>query len=140
MVLMKRSLLMAILLSLFMFQSLWNVAAAFCAHETASGSEYNAIPYHFGHHLDASVGEVSDHHKLKTDTANFKTTTHPAAIWMDHHDHLPSCLHIVVAETEQNALEPFRTGHLTRSVYDWANFYQSPHLIGLNPPPVVTPL
>jgi hypothetical protein len=86
------------------------------------------------------VSGVSDHHQLKTDTANFKTTTHPAAIWMDHHDHLPSCLHIVVAETEQNALEPFRTGHLTRSVYDWANFYQSPHLIGLNPPPVVTPL
>lgn len=124
-----------------MFQSLWNVAAAFCAHETASNSKYSTIPYHFGHHLDASVEQLSDHHQLKTDTANFKTaSTHLPAIWIDHHDHLPTCLHIVVAETEQNALEPSRTGKLARSVYDWADSYQSPHLIGSNPPPVLTPL
>ena len=134
---MKRSVLIAMLLSLFMFQSLWNVAAAFCAHETASSSSTSMV-YHFGHHVDAlqhdSAPKNTIHNQLKSDSVK------QASVFMDHHDHLPSCLHIVVVDIEQYAQEPSRSGYLTQSAYDWANSYQSPHLIGFNPPPVLTPL
>ncbi|MBJ9984056.1 cation transporter [Acinetobacter sp. S40] len=135
---MKRSVFIAILLSLFMFQSLWNVAAAFCAHENASVSNHTNQPYHFGHHLDVSLS-VNQHSESKSHGVK-NITGHVPAVWMDHHDHLPTCMHIVVVEIKQNAPEPSRSGYLTRSIYDWANTYKSPHLSRFNPPPVLTPL
>ncbi|MPW45617.1 cation efflux protein, CzcI-like [Acinetobacter guerrae] len=122
-----------------MFQSLWNVATAFCAHETASKNSVTA--FHFGHHFDSATDHQSGSSLLTAESKNLKNTViHSPSIFMDHHDHLPTCLHIVMAEIGQHAREPFRSGYLTRSVYDWANSYQSPHLSGLNPPPVLTPL
>ncbi|WP_171478541.1 cation efflux protein, CzcI-like [Acinetobacter ihumii] len=133
---MKRSVFIAMLLSVFMFQSLWNVAAAFCAHETAASNSTGG--YHFGHHLDMLQQDVALQHTtqdiIKSDSVK------QASVFVDHHDHLPSCLHIVIAQIQQTAQEPIRVGDLTQPVYDWANSYQSPHLTDLNPPPVLTPL
>ncbi len=62
---MKRSgILITLLLSLFMFQSLWNVAAAFCVHENTTASSGLS---HFGHHVtlhcsnDQFENKWSDH-------------------------------------------------------------------------------
>lgn len=44
----KSNIFITFMLSLFIFQSLWNVAAAFCVHETLS-THSTTLP-HFGHH------------------------------------------------------------------------------------------
>jgi hypothetical protein len=58
----------------------------------------------------------------------------------DHHDHLPSCFHVVVTEAQQLLDTPVLRVQQSEQQYYWSNFYQSPHLSGLNPPPVLTPL
>ncbi|SCD17504.1 putative component of the czc cation-efflux system (CzcI) [Acinetobacter baumannii] len=121
---------MSVLFCLLIFQSLWNVAAAFCAHE----NQEKAL-HHFGHHAALSY-EASQHsHTEKTDIAG----THKAPLNLsDHHDHLPSCFHVVMTENAQQAQEPFVRVHELSQIYYWSNSYQSPYLGSLNPPPVLT--
>ncbi|MEX8136605.1 cation transporter, partial [Acinetobacter nosocomialis] len=45
----RSALFMSVLFCLLIFQSLWNVAAAFCAHE----NQEKAL-HHFGHHAALS--------------------------------------------------------------------------------------
>lgn len=124
-----------------MFQSFWNVAAAFCAHER--GIKNTGVEFHFGHHLASAMDQhphllsqlKDDRHQNASDISMYLPP-----VFMDHHDHLPVCLHIICADIQQHAQEPIRIGHLTESVYDWTNSYRSPHLSGLNPPPLFTPL
>ncbi|WP_216077120.1 cation efflux protein, CzcI-like [Acinetobacter sp. Ac_3412] len=129
----RSTVFVTVLLSLFMFQSFWNVAAAFCAHETVS--EYSTLN-HFGHHVaeqtnSSEQGAVFD--KVAADLPM------PLSL-QDHHDHLPSCFHVVVAEVQQRVNEPMLHSQDVEQKYYWSNFYQSPHLSGLNPPPLSTPL
>ncbi|UUM28434.1 MULTISPECIES: cation efflux protein, CzcI-like [Acinetobacter] len=124
----RSTVFVTVLLSLFMFQSFWNVAAAFCAHETSS--EYSSLN-HFGHHVPEKKQVVVDQ-----DVSDLPM---PLSL-QDHHDHLPSCFHVVVAEVQQQLNEPMLRMHKAEQKYYWSNSYQSPHLIGLNPPPVLTPL
>jgi hypothetical protein len=114
-----------------MFQGFWNVAAAFCAHEQSS--EYSSFN-HFGHHNPEST-EAS----AKVVDQDSSDLPMPLSL-QDHHDHLPSCFHVVVAEAQQQWNEPILRMHKAEQKYYWSNSYQSPHLIGLNPPPVLTPL
>ena len=119
---MRRSaVLMTLLLSLFMFQSLWNVAAAFCGHETVSQSKGQ---HHFGHHVVDTSSCTTPHQQTTDHTASNGSV--PVSL-QDHHDHLPSCFHVVVIEAQQPQ-------------YHWFNSYQSPDLTGHHPPPVLTPL
>lgn len=130
---MRRSaVLMTVLLSLFMFQSIWNVAAAYCGHENTS-KQLIATVNHFGHH---SLDDTQEQSNLKQDLADDTTLLSS----QDHHDHLPSCFHVVVLAAEQQLNQPILYEHELKQQYDWSNFYQSPYLTGLNPPPVLTPL
>ncbi|MDQ1208925.1 hypothetical protein QE380_001848 [Acinetobacter baylyi] len=111
-----------------MFQTFWNVAAAFCAHESTTAT----VAYHFGHHVAVDQSHVSH-------SPNVSTSSNPA-VFQDHHDHLPTCLHVLSIAEQQHAVEPLRLGHLIQQRYSWSNSYQSPHLLNLDPPPVLTPL
>lgn len=127
---------MALLLSLFIFQSLWNVAAAYCGHENINTTN-NSVVTHFGHHVPES-SIASTHYSVVSDQ---EASDLPMSLNLqDHHDHLPSCFHVVVIEAQQQLDEPILRTLESEPKYHWSNSYQSPHLSGLNPPPVLTPL
>ena len=91
---------MSVLFSLLIFQSLWNVAAAFCVHK----NQEKALQ-HFGHHADLNVYQSSDH--MQTEHVGIVENSENAPLsWQDHHDHLPSCFHVVMTENAQQAQEP----------------------------------
>ncbi|HQV26097.1 MAG TPA: cation transporter [Acinetobacter sp.] len=128
---MRRSaVLMTLLLSLFTFQSLWNVAAAYCVHENTSSS------HHFGHHNLENTACATHADDAVSTTLDQSTTFN----LQDHHDHLPSCFHIIVMEAQQQLAEPILQTLKLQQKYYWSNSYRSPHLSRVNPPPVLTPL
>lgn len=119
-----------LLLALFMFQSLWNVAAAFCVHEESSAVIQQ---YHFGHHTNAlCVSETKEHSHAVSDT-NVLT------LGDDHQDHLPSMTHLIL---EQPQSVPAQTlfSYAVVPKYLWRNDYRSPDLIAKSPPPEFSPL
>lgn len=125
---------MSILFCLLIFQSLWNVAAAFCMHE----NQEKAL-HHFGHHTALNVYQSS--HQAHTEQTSIVENSHKAPLNLqDHHDHLPSCFHIVMTEIAKQAEVPVVHIHVLTPIYYWSNSYQSPHLTALKPPPVLTPL
>ena len=132
---MRRSaVFMTVLLSLFIFQSIWNVAAAYCTHENPT--EQIISDSHFGHHFsESSTKNSSDAEVVLTvsDTSKSINVT-------DHHDHLPTCTNVVFLASEQQLNEPIFRAHELKQKYYWANFYQSPYLSEFNPPPESTPL
>jgi len=147
----KSGLFMTVLLSLFIFQSLWNVAAAFCGHEIGSKSSTNTNIRHFGHHLTTAChSEMNIHDKSKgtilskAELSLSKTENAVKAFSNltvdDHRDHLPSFAYFMVLHVQNNAQDPKFRPYLLHSFSDWNNTYQSPHLYGLNPPPVFAPL
>ncbi|WP_218660539.1 cation efflux protein, CzcI-like [Acinetobacter pittii] len=128
----RSTVFMSVLFSLLIFQSLWNVAAAFCVHK----NQEMALQ-HFGHHADLNVYQSSDH--MQTEHVGIVENSDNAPLsWQDHHDHLPSCFHVVMTENAQQAQEPFVRVHELSQIYYWSNSYQSPYLGSLNPPPVLT--
>jgi hypothetical protein len=136
--LVKRShVFITLLLSLFMFQSLWNVAAAFCVHEEPKRVSTMS---HFGHHVTASC-ESNAHGMVKKSTTQHISSFDLAAFAQDDHsDHLPSFAHVMLTEAQQSALSPVFIPQLVQAQFNWQNLYQSPHLFPANPPPVLTPL
>lgn len=132
----RSAVFMSVLLSLFTFQSLWNVAAAFCAHENQA-TMTTASVHHFGHHIasDAHGHEALSNHK----SASSHDKRMPSSL-QDHHDHLPSCFHVVVNDVQQQAADPVLQVHELLRNYHWSNSYQSPDLSTIKPPPVFTPL
>ncbi|WDZ51469.1 cation transporter [Acinetobacter vivianii] len=125
---------MTLLLSLFMFQGFWNVAAAFCAHEKSG--QYSELN-HFGHHApEKNHGSAMHSSSAVQENANVASSLN----LQDHHDHLPSCSYMVVMQTQQSWNVPVLRSHEIEHNYDWSNAYQSPHLSGLNPPPILTSL
>ncbi len=60
--------------------------------------------HHFGHHAALNY-EISQHsHIEKTDVSG---TTHKAPLNLsDHHDHLPSCFHVVIVEAQEKIVSP----------------------------------
>ena len=117
-----------------MFQSLWNVAAAFCGHETVSQSKGQ---HHFGHHVVDTSSCATPHQQTAEHTASNGSV--PVSL-QDHHDHLPSCFHVVVIEAQQQLLQPIPQIQQLQPQYHWFNAYQSPDLTRYHPPPVLTPL
>lgn len=148
----KRSgIFIGILLSLFMFQSLWNVAAAFCTHENRKDVPTLGLK-HFGHHVALSC-QKDDQHDLEHADLQ-KTNNNKQLLWDqtisstsfdqnlkdDHRDHLPSFSHFMVIDVQQEADKPHFSINLRTLFMDWNNLYQSPHLFLPNPPPVYSPL
>lgn len=92
---------------------------------------------HFGHHVDVyrHVTTLDDSEKI-----NIWTPYVQQMNLDDHRDHLPSFAHIVL----QDNIEPLSQTQLFlglfKPFFDWHNLYQSPHLYGFPPPPMLTPL
>lgn len=130
----KRSrIFITVLFSLFMFQSMWNVAAAFCTHENSQPPQKT---FHFGHHISSHVHS----NESKSETKGAQTSTIKQNQNDDHSDHLPSFAHLLLLEN-RGAVQPHHSVFSNNKPYfDWHNFYQSPHLAFLNPPPNFTPL
>ena len=122
-----------VLASLFIFQSLWNVAAAFCVHEETRIQTQQIS--HFGHHqntlcLSAQLQrEHNPQHKsdLNQQPSDFE-------IGEDHQDHVPSMAHLLVQKEKNYQIFPiFEAAVIPHFV--WNNRYQSPDLFQLSPPP-----
>ena len=127
---MKRcSVFITILLTLFTFQSVWNVAAAFCTHENRPAIQKSSSA-HFGHHQ-----LTSEHLAQHPNVLN--TADNPPDV-QDHSDHLPS-FSPVMAAVQAHTLAPHQTSMQVLRHYDWHNLYQSPDLFTANPPPVFAP-
>ena len=134
----KRSrLFVTLLFSLFMFQSLWNVAAAFCVHEEPKS--VSSLP-HFGHHATVSCESMAHGMSPKSTTQEPSSFDLATFAQDDHSDHLPSFAHMMLTEAQQSALSPVFIPQLVQVQFNWQNLYQSPHLFPANPPPVLTPL
>lgn len=143
---MKRSLIFVhVLVSLFIFQSLWNVAAAFCLHETET--QNIAQVQHFGHHQTMNCEPVSNPTtqissvQVVSDAAPF---SHALAgggfMFDDHHDHLPSFAHYIVKDVHV-APAPMLFKHpAVAPTFFSGSLYQSPDLSAVTPPPELTPL
>nr|WP_159725782.1 cation efflux protein, CzcI-like [Acinetobacter proteolyticus] len=125
---------MTVLLILFIFLGIWNVAAAYCMHERPI--EQMTINSHFGHHLSESTFEKSSTSGVLLNFSNLSKSINVT----DHHDHLPTCFHIALLTTVKKFDDPiFRVLKLKQKYY-WSNFYQSPYLSEFNPPPESTRL
>ena len=120
-----------------MFQSFWNVAAAFCVHEKQQSVQTQS---HFGHHATASC------ESKRQETAQNQSVQAPTSFDFsafaqdDHSDHLPSFAQMMLTEVQQSAESPIFIPTLTQAQFNWQNLYQSPDLFSSNPPPVLTPL
>lgn len=116
---------LVLLTALLLFQSVWNVAAAFCNHETVTSSK----EWHLGHHVS---GHAHTAHAEQAKSMKIVDTD-------DHSDHLPSFAPIILAsETmyhQHRGSQMDAIRHL-----DWNNSYQSPYLEFNSPPPMLTPL
>lgn len=123
-----------LLFALLLFQSLWNVAAAFCVHEETTLSHISTP--HFGHHQmtkscqsEFKISHVQSH--LSTDFSFLED---------DHQDHLPSFNAMILVEEQDNFV--FSSSQVIALVhlFPWYNFYQSPDIGLNNPPPILAPL
>lgn len=138
---MKRSgIFITVILSLFMFQSLWNVAAAFCGHENLKIPPIQNVQSHFGHHVALHCENDASHNKTAVYVDSQLSTDFLNNFQDDHRDHLPSFAHFIVADVQQQADQPKLMAYFDSTFIDWENLYQSPHLFLQNPPPISAPL
>ncbi|NUF17212.1 cation efflux protein, CzcI-like [Acinetobacter lactucae] len=128
----RSTVFLSVLFGLLIFQSLWNVAAAFCVHENQV-----KVSQHFGHHADLNVYQSLNQTDTKQVDDVINDYEAPLSL-QDHHDHLPSCFHVVMTDNAKQAQEAIVHVHELSQIYYWSNSYQSPHLDALNPPPVLT--
>ena len=125
-----------VLVGLFMFQSLWNVAAAFCVHKEQAQVQQL---YHFGHHQNNLC--VSDDHlnHAEKNSDQLKVSDNDLNIGEDHQDHLPSMMHLYLKNEKFDVVN----AHLELTVipqFYWMNSYQPPDLFHQSPPPEFSPL
>lgn len=122
----KKSVFLLILSSLLLFQSMWNVAAAFCTHEKGLEVSYS-IQMHFGHHNSG--------HSLSVNKVSQLLSSHD-----DHSDHLPSFSPLILAEAVEHVPNIVSRPSERENKTDWRNLYTSPDLGFSPPPPMLTPL
>lgn len=138
---MKRSrIFITVLFSLFIFQSLWNVAAAFCIHENSQTSQNSS---HFGHHISVNIHSHESNSTADStkDTSNDHSQNQYPQIQLDDHtDHLPSFAHFMLLEFRNEMSQIISVYSHKKPYFDWHNLYQSPFLAFLTPPPNLTPL
>lgn len=143
---MKRSsMFIAILMTLFMFQSFWNVAAAFCSHENLIELNQPQLN-HFGHHQSdlcpQDLQQVAHQHSALDLAQADCSEPHADQISFgdDHQDHLPSFSHFIVIDRFQSTAALSLSAYVDVLQVNWKNLYQSPHLSRQNPPPEYFPL
>lgn len=136
--LMRSTTWITVLVGLFMFQSLWNVAAAFCIHEKPTQIQQS---YHFGHHQNTLC--VSDEYQKKDQNEPSQITKSSEIsdldIGEDHHDHLPSMTQLLVQNEHVGIIyQNFQIKVIPK--FYWINRYQAPDLLQASPPPEFPPL
>lgn len=119
-----------------MFQSFWNVAAAFCVHEQQPQSQQR---YHFGHHQNTLCASDSRQHDHNGQSENIKTFSSDLEIGEDHQDHLPSMTHLIVQNEKVDVFHPSSEVKVNPQ-FHWKNSYQAPDLFQQSPPPEFSPL
>ena len=130
---MRRTAWITILVGLFMFQSLWNVAAAFCAHEEVQPVQQR---YHFGHHQsNLCVSDTHHQSEQKQPVISMADTE----IAQDHQDHLPSMTHWILQQQKSYDVVVSLDHRIDPQFY-WQNHYNSPDLFRATPPPQLSPL
>lgn len=132
---MRSSTWISILVGLFIFQSFWNVAAAFCVHENNTNAVQN---YHFGHHQNNLCISGNLQHQTSNLSSDHQIS-HSDATQDDHQDHLPSMTHVIL----QQQKIMIQQNHLFASddpIFYWKNNYQPPDLLSASPPPELSPL
>ena len=129
---MRASTWITVLVGLFMFQSLWNVAAAFCVHEETITVTQD---YHFGHHTNSLCVSESQKHSHQIS----EEKDHALDFAEDHQDHLPSMNHLILGQ-RQVPLKQKLFSFAVVPTYFWRNDYRSPDLISQSPPPEFSPL
>ncbi|WP_111857997.1 cation efflux protein, CzcI-like [Acinetobacter sp. CFCC 10889] len=130
----KRSSWITLLFALLIFQSLWNVAAAFCVHEDIQPSRVN-IP-HFGHHQMTQACQ----NELKTPHHHVQVDYDFSFLEDDHQDHLPSFNAMILVDEQDRFIFKSSQSITSLHFFPWYNFYQSPDLTQNNPPPIFAPL
>lgn len=118
-----------------MFQGVWNVAAAFCAHERASASSGET---HFGHHQQfASCDLTNTTPKQNLNGLSDGSVSGESApsILDSHHDHLPSFSHFIIVDDYGETERILFINNIQKQLVVLRDLYQSPHLDALNPPP-----
>ncbi|MEN8415948.1 cation efflux protein, CzcI-like [Acinetobacter radioresistens] len=125
-----------VLVGLFMFQSLWNVAAAFCVHEEQTLVQQS---YHFGHHQNTLCISHDRQHKHDTQSDHKDIKNNNLKLGEDHQDHLPSMTHLIVQNEKISVLIPVFETHVIPE-FHWKNSYQAPDLFQQSPPPEFSPL
>ena len=131
-----------VLVGLFMFQSLWNVAAAFCVHEEQTPVLQS---YHFGHHQNTLCvsSEKNLQHSLHQASESIskpvKNTASDLQLGEDHQDHLPSMTHLIV-QNQQSILFIAHQSFEYSPKFVWKNLYQAPDLLLQISSPVYAPL
>lgn len=123
-----------------MFQSLWNVAAAFCGHENLKVTHIQNVQSHFGHHVALHCESDVSHNKTSAYVDSTLNSDFLNNVQDDHRDHLPSFAHFIAVNVQQQADQPRSAAYDESAFIDWENLYQSPHLFLKNPPPIPTPL
>ncbi|TCM69102.1 hypothetical protein EC844_10345 [Acinetobacter calcoaceticus] len=128
---------------MFIFQGVWNVAAAFCGHENAT-EQATTYPNHFGHHQSVMC-ESEEQKQTQQQNINLSKTLESSANFLeyiqdDHHDHLPSFAHFIMVELQQKTKPLCWGNYIQKQIIDRDNLYKSPHLKSLNPPPELVPL
>lgn len=116
-----------------MFQSIWNVAAAFCTHEK---SNTTLTMQHFGHHISSDT----DHIESKSASFSEHSNISKQNQFDDHTDHLPSFAQFMLLDSNSSVTEHASAFSKVKPSFDWHNFYQSPYLAFLSPPPNLAPL
>jgi hypothetical protein len=115
-----------------MFQSLWNVAAAFCVHEESISVVQN---YHFGNHTNAlCVSETQKHGHQAPEKQN-----NDLDCVENHQDHLPSMIQLILEQRQVSFIQTLFS-YTVRPEYFWNNDYSSPDLSSKSPPPELSPL
>ena len=146
---MKKLPLILIMMSLFIFQSAWNVAAAFCQHESVDFSQVHET--HFGHHQVLS--ECQSHQNQSLESNNKHNDNNPTQqdddnlfsvkttnLSQDHHDHLPSMSHLLMQAEQVGILQSTTFRIDCGPHFFWNNLYRSPDLGSITPPPLSSPL
>ncbi|WP_217485913.1 cation efflux protein, CzcI-like [Acinetobacter sp. 10FS3-1] len=124
-----------VLVGLFMFQSLWNVAAAFCAHEEQASLQR----YHFGHHQNTLCTSDNRQPSYHSQLDHLKQIGNDFELGEDHQDHLPSMTHLLVQDAKVMIVLPVFETQVIPEFY-WKNSYQAPDLFQQSPPPEFSPL
>ena len=130
---------LSVLVALFMFQSLWNVAAAFCVHEEQKAQVVTQQSFHFGHHQTTLCVSDDKAHQQISINDHTQTANDQFQLGEDHQDHLPTMAHLIIPK-EENYQLPLAFELRECPQFFWHNAYQAPDLLGQHPPPELSPL